>query len=220
MAQAPSSPRTEHEFIRALTKISQGFLKDPLSEQARQKQPAFTSRKAEIASVVWLDPYDGMTQSLYRLQRHMPTACPPAPAGCMEGVLLLKPLPWNEKYAVGVEDVDLQHRYFLNLINRIQADFTTITDAGFRQQLLLELRKYADFHFLSEENLALRRGCSGLNGHHERHSELLAELASRADAIANNRQSDEEFFLFLTNWFAGHTYYEDRILFGVQQREA
>lgn len=132
----------------------------------------------------------------------------------------MKPLPWDEKYAVGVEDVDLQHHYFLNLINRIQADFTTTTDAGFRQQILLELRKYADFHFLSEEILALGQGRSGLNEHRERHSELLAQLDSRADAIANNRQSSEEFFLFLINWFAGHTFYEDRILFGVQQREA
>jgi hemerythrin len=144
----------------------------------------------------------------------------PAAAARMEGVALVALLPWSEQYAVGVEDVDLQHHYFLNLINRIQTDFTTTTDGHLRQQLLLELRKYADFHFLSEEILALRQGRFGVNEHHERHAELLAELDSRANAIVNYSKSDEGLFQFLKDWFVGHTYYEDRILFGVRQRDA
>lgn len=31
-------------------------------------------------------------------------------------------IPWQKRFLLGVEDTDLQHRYFLNLINRMIHD--------------------------------------------------------------------------------------------------
>ncbi|MBF0283729.1 MAG: hemerythrin domain-containing protein [Magnetococcales bacterium] len=129
----------------------------------------------------------------------------------------MEPFPWNAKFAIGVELVDLQHRYFLDLINRVWDGFSLSEDEVYQRRLIQELRKYAEFHFLSEENLAYSLGLPHLSLHHERHMELLGELDRRTEAVLREGADAEEFFMFLISWFSGHTYYEDRILFAVRE---
>ena len=85
-------------------------------------------------------------------------------------------LEWESDFETGNEDVDLQHRYFLDLINRIRKSFSESNDIAYKEKLIIELRKYADFHFTSEENIATFCNLSGVSGHHQRHLELLEEF--------------------------------------------
>ena len=72
---------------------------------------------------------------------------------------------------------------------------------------------YADFHFTSEENIAMACNLSGVSSHHQRHSELLEEFNHRAEDLNNGLTTVDEFLGFLTDWFVGHTIYEDQKLF-------
>ena len=67
-------------------------------------------------------------------------------------------LYWVSEFEVGNEWVDLQHRYFLDLINRIGKSFKKTNDDDYRRKLIIELHKYAEFHFASEENIAISCG--------------------------------------------------------------
>ena len=122
-------------------------------------------------------------------------------------------LEWESDFETGNEYVDGQHRYFVDLINRIRISFRETNDITYKEKLITELRKYADFHFTSEENIATYFGLPGVTGHHQRHSELLEEFNSRAEDLHNGLKTIDEFLGFLTDWFIGHTVYEDKKLF-------
>lgn len=115
------------------------------------------------------------------------------------------PIQWDVKYETGIEEIDLQHRYFLRLINRLAEELATTEDEKYRDRLLDELRQYASFHFISEENLMRKFGYPGLQAHRLLHLHLLDMLSSRGAGHSVQHLID-----FLVEWFMGHTASEDR----------
>ena len=83
-------------------------------------------------------------------------------------------LEWESDFETGVEYIDMQHRYFVDLINRIRKNYKEADDDVYQKKLIDELKKYADFHFTSEENIATSFNLPGIVGHHQRHSELIS----------------------------------------------
>ena len=122
-------------------------------------------------------------------------------------------LEWESNFETGNEYVDGQHRYFVDLINRIKKSHRETDDISYKEKLISELRKYADFHFTSEENIAAYYDLPGISAHHQRHSELLEEFNHHAVDLHNGLKTIDEFIGFLTDWFIGHTVYEDQKLF-------
>lgn len=123
---------------------------------------------------------------------------------------------WDEVFGTGNETVDNQHRYFLELINRIEKHYKESKSEAYCRKLISELEKYADFHFTSEENIATALKLPGVGAHHERHAELLEEFEKYADRLKNKTLTIEAFIHFLTEWLTGHTYHEDQMLFKKQ----
>jgi hemerythrin-like metal-binding protein len=117
------------------------------------------------------------------------------------------PLQWNPGCAIQVEEIDLQHRYFLRLVNRLAEDLPLARDEHYRRSLLNELARYAPFHFLSEENLMVKLGYPGLEQHRQRHFELLDKLSLRMSSGPT-----EELLEFLTDWLVHHAAREDRLI--------
>ena len=122
-------------------------------------------------------------------------------------------LKWESNFETGNENVDLQHRFFVNLIKRLEIQFRETDDAAYTEKLISEIRKYADFHFTSEENIATSLNLSGVHVHHQRHLELLEEFNHHAEDLHKGLMTVTQFLEFLTYWFIGHTLYEDQKLF-------
>jgi hemerythrin len=122
-------------------------------------------------------------------------------------------LYWVPEFEIGNEYVDLQHRYFLDLITRIEKNLRQTTNDDYKRKLIIELHKYADFHFASEENIAISCGISGVNNHHQLHLQLLEELNHYAENLDSGLKTIDEFIEFITDWFLVHTQHEDRKLF-------
>ena len=123
------------------------------------------------------------------------------------------PIVWGPGFELGIEDIDLQHHYFANLINRMSKDFANHAEPALRLALLAELNAYARFHFLSEENLMLRTSYPGLAAHRALHLELIDELSGRQGKLILKNVAVEagEVLDFLVQWFLGHTSHEDRL---------
>jgi len=122
-------------------------------------------------------------------------------------------LKWVSEFEIGNEYVDLQHRHFLNLINRIGKNLRETNDDDYKRKLIIELHKYADFHFTSEENIAISSGLPGVKNHHQLHLQLLEELNQYAENLDNGLKTIDEFLEFITDWFLVHTQHEDRKFF-------
>lgn len=119
--------------------------------------------------------------------------------------MTMQPLEWHTEYCTGIKEIDLQHHYFLELINRLGIELDLSIDKLHQRSLLDELCKYAAFHFVSEENLMHKLNYPGLDDHRELHQKLISELAARCV-----RDSPGDLVRFLVSWFIHHTVEEDR----------
>jgi len=122
-------------------------------------------------------------------------------------------LYWVPEFEIGNEYVDLQHRYFLDLITRIGKNFRATRDTDYKRKLIIELQKYAEFHFASEENIAVSIGLPGVEEHHQLHLQILEDLNQYAKNLDKGLKTIDEFLEFITDWFLVHTQHEDRNFF-------
>ena len=81
-------------------------------------------------------------------------------------------IDWNQKYDLGVEDIDFQHHFFLNLINRLAKDLLELDNTDYQLSLISELNAYANFHFISEENMMRRANYPELEIHQKHHLDI------------------------------------------------
>lgn len=124
-----------------------------------------------------------------------------------------KRFDWHEKYNLDIEDIDFQHHYFLNLINRLSEELNMTTSQERHSALISELNAYARFHFISEENIMARAGYPELEQHRNHHMDLIRQLNSREGMLQLEKSdhSAEQIVDFLVSWFLEHTTGEDRL---------
>ncbi len=118
-------------------------------------------------------------------------------------------LHWSDLYNVGIERIDYQHRYFLELINWLSFKLQAGGNEGLRQRYIEEVMKYASFHFFSEETQMLECGYPELPHHRELHRELINQLNQIASRLEMSEIDAAEFIHFLAKWFLLHTVEED-----------
>lgn len=118
-------------------------------------------------------------------------------------------LEWDEKFSVGHERIDFEHRIFLGLIRELSLQVEKGTPAERIRRTLREVYKYADFHFLSEENIMADVDFPQFAEHQHHHQRLLAELRDASIRCGDGEYADE-IVEFLFQWFALHTTQEDR----------
>lgn len=118
-------------------------------------------------------------------------------------------LVWCSKYQIGIEEIDLQHHYFINLINKLESELVNIDDVKYTESLLNELVKYTQFHFLSEENFMYKIGYPNLDLHRKQHFHLLNQLHGKVGLFNESLLPAEDVIDFLKQWFINHVLKED-----------
>ncbi len=127
-------------------------------------------------------------------------------------------LDWNQTLSIGVEGIDLQHRYFVDLIHRLSIELEE-GDAAYRARLINELGSYAQLHFTSEENFMYKLGFPDLEKHHKSHQALLQKLNGQIGLYLVDMLDAAEIIEYLSNWLVQHIQTEDRA-FGVFAAQA
>lgn len=119
---------------------------------------------------------------------------------------------WSSHYELGHERIDAEHRIFLRLVN----EYATRVEQGLSLDMLLrtlrEIRKYAEFHFVSEENIMEELAYPHLDEHRELHAALLDSLAGWIGALGAGTLDPREVQHALVDWFGAHTSREDQKL--------
>lgn len=120
---------------------------------------------------------------------------------------------WNSSYNLGVEDIDNQHKFFANLINRLSDELRDRVSQYHTNSIINELDAYARFHFISEENIMYRAGYPKFDEHRSSHLNLIDKLGSKEGLLSlePTKQRVDEIIEFLIDWFLDHTINEDKI---------
>lgn len=121
------------------------------------------------------------------------------------GDFLTPLLSWSDKFSVGVDEIDRQHKHMMRLINDID---DVVAKGGAYEQIepiVIELVEYAKTHFAYEEKMLLANQCSDYEAHKQNHEILTKELSDWQEKLKHcSKEQLKELMTILRLWFPGH----------------
>ena len=114
-------------------------------------------------------------------------------------------LDWQANFAIGIDEVDHEHRELIALINSLHAALGE-QRAGERVEAFLgEIFADISAHFALEERVMRERRYDAFAEHKADHERLLDQLRDMMDEQADGSVLDDaRFGAQLAEWFAGH----------------
>ena len=121
-------------------------------------------------------------------------------------------MEWSNKYKLGHEVIDLEHRLFFYIMNSVEQAEAEGASRNRMRSLITEIVKYSEFHFLSEENIMIASGYPDFQVHREIHQELMRELKKHVVQFEAGKSKPYELVNFLYSWFSQHTLADDSVI--------
>ena len=119
---------------------------------------------------------------------------------------------WKDDYAIGVEEIDSQHKRFLQLIQKISGSKPSEAGIQNTNNLIDELEKYLVFHTKSEEMLMILYSYPKYDEQKQEHAKVIEQVQKKIDKLSQKPEELAELLLFLLKWFVSHTTYLDKDL--------
>lgn len=121
--------------------------------------------------------------------------------------------PWNDRFVTGIPDVDKQHRHLVDLLNTLVSHMAFGDTGPTISAILDELKRYAEFHFRSEEAVwkEVFAGDEWEARHEESHQQFVVEileLETQNISCSSDRML-KTLIRFLTHWLALHIIEQD-----------
>jgi hemerythrin len=119
-------------------------------------------------------------------------------------------IEWKDKYLLGNNLIDNQHLAFADLINKFIRAHKSGKENNYLDRLIMEIQKYGEFHFVSEENYMMERNYPGLEEHKIQHVKLIEQFSLAVNYIELGTKNYDSFICFIVDWFKGHTVTQDK----------
>lgn len=114
-------------------------------------------------------------------------------------------LHWQDNFAIGIAEVDHEHRELIGLINALHAALGAERSGERVEAFLGEIYTDIAAHFALEERVMRERRYDALADHKADHERLLDQLRDMMDAQADGSVlEDARFAGELAEWFSGH----------------
>ena len=113
-------------------------------------------------------------------------------------------LTWDDRFSVGIEELDGHHRRLAELINELADNVNAPTRSEAVTDILSALSDYAAYHFEREEALLHHQQYPGLDDHVREHNmfcEIVADACFQAACHSLNLQSLLD---YLFGWWSDH----------------
>lgn len=111
---------------------------------------------------------------------------------------------WEPGYDTGQPLVDAEHRLLVFLFRKLDVAIKTHRPDQHLRQIVLEVRRFVEFHFVSEENLMRETEYPGFESHRAVHVKLVNELDVFIAKLVEQREYPEDLLAFLNNWLIEH----------------
>jgi hemerythrin len=112
---------------------------------------------------------------------------------------------WQDRYLIGVEQIDEHHKHLIELLNKTHRDFLCQAPPAILAGLFEELIDYATYHFSAEEEVMLESGFPNIDRHKQEHDQFARDVVTMH---SNYLEKQKPFFLeiltFLYDWLKSH----------------
>ncbi len=121
---------------------------------------------------------------------------------------------WDDRYSVGIPEIDSDHRRLIDLMNDLFVMCVVDQDGEETRVLLDRLIDATLTHFAHEEGFMRKRGYPNFEQHRAEHRILIAEIETlRTDWMKRQKAEAAMSILnFLREWLINHIEAEDRKL--------
>jgi hemerythrin-like metal-binding protein len=131
----------------------------------------------------------------------------------------MKRLEWQDRFSVGVAEVDHEHRELIRLINELHDALSRKLPAEQVRAALGEIDAGISAHFALEEKNMQSWHYPGYQDHKRDHERLLDEIGDLIDACESGIPADiEAFGERLNAWFENHFQTHDARLHGFLEK--
>lgn len=114
-------------------------------------------------------------------------------------------LEWNDRYSVGIQSIDNDHKKLIHLINNLQTAIDYKTDEQFEKQTLDEVIDYTQYHFKREEDLMEENEYPDFIPHKETHARMINQVNAYVEAYEKGDNTALEALLgYLKSWLIKH----------------
>jgi hemerythrin len=112
---------------------------------------------------------------------------------------------WNDRFALGVDEMDDEHKVLIEKINRLAEIFEKQgMTASALSSPFSDLAEYTKQHFSHEEAYMASIHYPGLSGHKVIHRKLLTGIDEFATQLQNDQLDGDNLIAFLNDWLIRH----------------
>ena len=123
-------------------------------------------------------------------------------------------IQWDDSFSVGFEEIDAQHRRWVQLINDLDdalEDGDPDELALARHESLKAMVEYACFHFNSEEGFMAKMGYPELKTHRQLHDQMARKLLQiQRDNENGYHPLNTQLMSLMVNWLKDHILTQDK----------
>jgi len=121
----------------------------------------------------------------------------------------MEELEWKDEYLLGNQLIDKEHQIFAGLVNKLIRAVDGGMEDNYLDRIIMEIQKYAEFHFVSEENYMIDLDYPELAEHQNQHIMLMEKFTLALSYLELGKKSYHDFTEFLIDWFKNHTLTQD-----------
>jgi len=117
-------------------------------------------------------------------------------------------IKWDNKLSVNVEEIDEQHKNFINILNKISNAVNKKNIAEDLEKFLNELILYANFHFSTEEKYFDKFNYEGSKEHKAEHQQIKNKIK---EFVSKKESKNADIYIvyfdlldFLADWLVNH----------------
>lgn len=125
----------------------------------------------------------------------------------------METITWSNAFSVNNEELDGQHKDFLELIREAYAKIGGRLGPGELNSLLNRIYEHANNHFSTEEKYFKEFNYSRIEEHAEQHNQIRAEILKFKERHKNDISEKLVWELvdFLENWLSDHIMKQDKL---------
>ncbi len=112
---------------------------------------------------------------------------------------------WKENFNIGIEEIDQQHRSFLNILNDCYLKLSDNKKSVINRELIDKLKSYAAMHFRYEEQMMELCQYPEIEQQIKQHKYFVSQIAElESSGTEQSERSLDSILVFLRDWFLKH----------------